>query len=215
MSTENLKEAILSHPGDLSDPQVTDEAATVAVVTSKDVTPKKKRKREKRPPDPTDPAVIAAKAAVHTAKLEAEAAAIAEAEEASIPTPMEEAKYYVSLVLGTLCIISAFTFLFLVPFILDPAISTFMHDFVGEPVTCKVSKVETKRGKSTCLWSSCREGCTVDMYTCWQVRVIYAPHLPYTNQTLVEDISDSEWIDLTRFDILENEVCIFCCIVFR
>ena len=79
--------------------------------------------------------------------MEAEAAAIAQAEEDAIPTQMENAKYYTSLVLGTMCIVSAFTFLFLIPFVLDPAISTMMHDFVDEAVTCKVSKVEVKQGR--------------------------------------------------------------------
>ena len=25
-------------------------------------------------------------------------------------------------------------------------------------------------GKNNCIWSSCREGCTKEVYTCWQVR---------------------------------------------
>ena len=54
-------------------------------------------------------------------------------------TKLENFKYYTSLVLGTLCIVSIFAFLFLVPFVLDPAISTLMHEFVDEPVTCRVS----------------------------------------------------------------------------
>ena len=33
---------------------------------------------------------------------------------------------------------SVFAFLFLVPFVLDPAISTMMHQFVERPVHCKV-----------------------------------------------------------------------------
>ena len=24
-------------------------------------------------------------------------------------------------------------------------------------------------GKNNCIWSSCREGCTKEVYTCWQV----------------------------------------------
>ena len=56
-------------------------------------------------------------------------------------------EYEPSLVLGTICIVSAFTFLFLIPFVLDPAISTLMHDFADDPVVCKVSNVEVKRGK--------------------------------------------------------------------
>merc|ERR1711963_1129505 len=155
----------------MSDP-MTEEATPAATSSIKEeVTPKKKRKREKRPPDPTDPAYIAAAAAVETA------------EEAAIPTPMENCKYYTSLALGTLCIVSAFAFLFLVPFVLDPAISTLLHDFVPEPVTCKVSRVEVKAGKSQCRWSSCREGCTVELFKCWQVRVIYAADVPYVNRS--------------------------------
>ena len=55
-----------------------------------------------------------------------------------VKTKLENFKYYTSLVLGTLCIVSIFAFLFLVPFVLDPAISTLMHEFVDKPVTCRV-----------------------------------------------------------------------------
>ena len=33
-----------------------------------------------------------------------------------------------------------------------------------------------KAGKSKCKWSSCREGCTVDMFKCFQVRVLISAH---------------------------------------
>ena len=56
-------------------------------------------------------------------------------------TRLEDIKYYTSLFLGTLAICSLFAFLFLVPFILDPAISTMMHEFVEKPVHCKVRKL--------------------------------------------------------------------------
>jgi hypothetical protein len=83
---------------------------------------------------------------------------------------LENFKYFTSLVLGTLCIICIFAFLFLVPFILDPAISTLRHDFVDVPITCKVNAVTVRHGKKNCKWSSCREGCTADMFICFQVR---------------------------------------------
>ena len=38
----------------------------------------------------------------------------------------------------TVAINALFAFLFLIPFVLDPAISTMMHDFVEKPVHCKV-----------------------------------------------------------------------------
>ena len=51
---------------------------------------------------------------------------------------IDDIKYYTSMFLGTVAINALFAFLFLVPFILDPAISTMMHDFVEKPVHCKV-----------------------------------------------------------------------------
>ena len=81
----------------MSDP-MTDEGTAAAISIKDDCTPsKRKRKKEKRPPDPSDPAVIAAAAAIQTAKIEAEQAILAAQEEASIPTPMENCKYYTSL----------------------------------------------------------------------------------------------------------------------
>ena len=54
------------------------------------------------------------------------------------PSRLEQMKYYTSLFLGALAIVCVFGFLFLVPFVLDPAISTMMHQFVPEPVHCNV-----------------------------------------------------------------------------
>jgi hypothetical protein len=51
---------------------------------------------------------------------------------------LEDIKYYTSLFLGSAQIICIFIFLFLIPFILDPAIFTMMHSFVEDPVHCKV-----------------------------------------------------------------------------
>ena len=61
------------------------------------------------------------------------------AEQVDGKSRLEEIKYYTSMFLGALCIICVFAFLFLVPFVLDPAISTLMHQFVEEPVHCKVT----------------------------------------------------------------------------
>ncbi len=104
-----------------------------------------------------------------TAAVAAAAAGDMESEADETRTKLENFKYYTSLVLGTLCIVCIFTFLFLVPFVLDPAISTLMHEFVDAPVTCKVSSVRIRHGKTNCNWTSCREGCTADMFICYQV----------------------------------------------
>ena len=99
---------------------------------------------------------------------------------------LEDIKYYTSLFLGTLCIVCVFGFLFLVPFVLDPAISTMMHDFVPTPVHCKVfarlilflklnqisqvTRSSLRYGRTNCSWASCREGCTASIYKCHQIR---------------------------------------------
>ena len=131
-----------------------------------------------------------------------------EAEEDAKPSKLDDCKYYTSLLLGFLAIVSVFIFLFLVPFILDPAISTLAHDFVDNPVTCMVTNVSVIEGKSKCKWSSCREGCTADMYHCYQVRVKYAPEVPYDNETHPTSftIDQHQWINLKRFDVAENRV---------
>ena len=62
-----------------------------------------------------------------------------------------------------------------------------------------------KQGKSMCKWSSCREGCTSDMYQCYQVRVQYIDE-SYRNNSFVDEYRDREWKNLSRFDTLEVEV---------
>lgn len=77
---------------------------------------------------------------------------------------------------GTTAILSVFAFLFLIPFVVDPAISAITADFdpgkqkqsqviltaltfvSSEPVTCVVSDHTYSEGIKNCTWSSCREG---------------------------------------------------------
>lgn len=209
-STSEVKEILVD--SDEAEDFEDEEAAVPAVAAPSSVlqaVPKAKIKRQKRPPDPTDPVVIAAAAAA--AKAEAEAEAAERREEGSKMTSLENLKYYTSLFLGTVCIVNVFAFLFLVPFVLDPAISTLRHRFVDSPVTCKVTNVSVRQGKSQCLWSSCREGCTSDMYQCYQVRVQYIDQ-HYKNDTFVQDFHSADWKNLSRFDILDAEVLSYNCL---
>jgi len=174
-----------------------------STVTIEETPKKSKKKKERPPPDPSDPTVIAKRAAVHTAEATAEAEAKLRAESESKPSKLEECKYYTSLILGTLCIVSVFAFLFLVPFVLDPAISTMIHDFTEIPVTCAVTNVSIINGKQNCNWSSCREGCTADMFHCYQVRV------KYSLQEFKEGVKAyevREWRSLEREDNIEKKM---------
>ncbi|XP_011309881.1 protein tipE [Fopius arisanus] len=74
------------------------------------------------------------------------------------------------ILLGTF---SLFAFLFLVPFVIDPAFTTISMDFDERPAECVTIDVESRRGASNCSWTSCREGCTKELYDCTQIRVNY------------------------------------------
>lgn len=47
--------------------------------------------------------------------------------EASKISKLDNVKYYISLILGILCIVNVFVFLFLLPFVIEPAISTMSY----------------------------------------------------------------------------------------
>jgi hypothetical protein len=51
-----------------------------------------------------------------------------------------------------------FAFLFLIPFVVDPAITTILADYDNTPVTCIVTDYNFGEGLRNCTWSSCREG---------------------------------------------------------
>ncbi|XP_014242825.1 protein tipE [Cimex lectularius] len=74
--------------------------------------------------------------------------------------------------------------LFLVPLYVDPAISTLVADFTPRPVTCTTTRKEDHSGIFNCSWSSCREGCTSDMYRCTH---IYVNYTPFGNDTFDEE----------------------------
>ncbi|XP_015187717.1 PREDICTED: uncharacterized protein LOC107072365 [Polistes dominula] len=74
--------------------------------------------------------------------------------------------------------------LFLVPLYVDPAISTLAADFSPEPVICTTSRREELWGLFNCTWSSCREGCTSDVYRCTHIYVTYSP---WNNDSMKND----------------------------
>lgn len=74
--------------------------------------------------------------------------------------------------------------LFLVPLYVDPAISTLAADFSPEPVICTTSRRENLAGLFNCTWSSCREGCTSDVYSCTHIYVTYTP---WSNNSMKND----------------------------
>lgn len=90
--------------------------------------------------------------------------------------------------------------LFLVPLYVDPAISTLASNFVDIPTLCTTTRREDLSGIFNCTWSSCREGCTSDMYKCTH---IYVSYLDLGNLSLPSSLRE-EFNDIMSQDYYEN-----------
>ncbi|KRT83385.1 hypothetical protein AMK59_3250 [Oryctes borbonicus] len=112
---------------------------------------------------------------------------------------VETAKFYASLCLGTIAFISVFAFLFLIPFVVDPAISSLMAQYEPEPVTCVATQHIYAEGLRNCTWSSCREGCTGQITRCHQIFVNYSK-IPFRH---FKPNTDIEW-DISNTRLLVN-----------
>lgn len=106
-------------------------------------------------------------------------------------------RFYLTAIFTLVACFSSFAFLFLVPFVIDPAFSTIFAEFDPEPVTCVTKWSETLFGVSNCSWSSCREGCTKDIFKCTHIFVNYKsdPHgeLAANNYTDVDEVDHIQW----------------------
>ncbi|XP_049813110.1 protein tipE-like [Schistocerca nitens] len=91
-----------------------------------------------------------------------------------VKTLLQKAKFYTSLCLGTTAVLSVFGFLFLIPFVVDPAISAIVSDYESEAVTCATVEHVYAEGLRNCSWASCREGCTTAPPRCHQILVNYS-----------------------------------------
>lgn len=68
---------------------------------------------------------------------------------------------------------SLFSFLFLVPFVIEPAFQTIFMEFDESRAQCFTDEAIVRAGTKNCTWTSCREGCTRDVYQCTQIYVNY------------------------------------------
>lgn len=88
-------------------------------------------------------------------------------------TFLEKLLFYTTAFFILLGTFSLFAFLFLVPFVIDPAFTTIFMQFSPVPALCVTVDTSSFRGASNCSWASCREGCTREVYDCTQIRVNY------------------------------------------
>lgn len=111
----------------------------------------------------------------------------------------EKLLFYITAFFVLLGTFSLFGFLFLVPFVIEPAFTTIFMEFDETPATCVTVEVEHFRGVSNCSWTSCREGCTREVYECTQIRVNYKRNKPpanFTNETI--SIDEMSGVPLTK-----------------
>lgn len=92
----------------------------------------------------------------------------------------EKLLFYITAFFVLLGIFSLFSFLFLVPFVIDPAFTTIFMEFDENPALCVVMDIDRRQGASNCSWTSCKEGCTKEIYQCTQIRVNYKRMAPGT-----------------------------------
>uniref|UniRef100_A0A336M0C4 CSON006832 protein n=1 Tax=Culicoides sonorensis TaxID=179676 RepID=A0A336M0C4_CULSO len=117
---------------------------------------------------------------------------------------VEKAKFYTSLCLGTTAILSVFAFLFLIPFVVDPAISTIVADYDPVPVTCITTDHVYAMSLSNCSWASCREGCTTTPVRCHQILVNYS-RIPFHEW---EKITPRKELDSVEWDVMDTRLLI-------
>ncbi|XP_037082394.1 protein tipE-like [Pollicipes pollicipes] len=87
---------------------------------------------------------------------------------------VEKINFYSTVFFSLLAIGAFFGFLFLVPFVIEPAVTTIQMDFALDPVTCCVVSYQEDSGAHNCSkWSSCREGCTREVFECVKILVAY------------------------------------------
>lgn len=104
----------------------------------------------------------------------------------------EKALFYTTAFFILLGTFSLFGFLFLVPFVIEPAFTTIFMQFDENPALCVTIDRLDLFSTSNCSWASCREGCTRDIFRCTQIRVSYKLGVNSTNATTTSTITTNE-----------------------
>ena len=102
-------------------------------------------------------------------------------------------KYYATLTFGLTACLSSFIFMFMVPFVLDPSISTLMANFDPDPVVCKTVFTDHRYGMKNCSWSSCKHGCTTDQFDCDIIYVNYMLTYYKEYEGMEDENDEKQW----------------------
>ncbi|CAO1410089.1 unnamed protein product [Diamesa serratosioi] len=79
--------------------------------------------------------------------------------------------FYTTATLVFFSVSAGASILFLVPLYVDPAVATLFSEFIERPTLCVTTRREDLTGLLNCSWSSCREGCTSDVFKCSHIYV--------------------------------------------
>ncbi|XP_063238324.1 protein tipE [Bacillus rossius redtenbacheri] len=122
-------------------------------------------------------------------------------------TFLEKLLFYTTAFFVLLGTFSLFAFLFLVPFVIEPAFTTIFMEFEPEAASCRTLDVETRHGVSNCSWSSCREGCTKEVYECTQIRVNYKVSSPPDDDEVASELRQlrEEAVEVELHEYLRNK----------
>lgn len=104
----------------------------------------------------------------------------------------EKALFYTTAFFILLGTFSLFGFLFLVPFVIEPAFTTIFMQFDENPALCVTIDRLDFQSASNCSWASCREGCTRDIFKCTQLRVSYKLGVNSTNTSTITTTTANE-----------------------
>ncbi|CAG0888854.1 unnamed protein product [Darwinula stevensoni] len=107
------------------------------------------------------------------------------------PPFQEKFKFVMTVLCSLTIILDCFVFLFLIPFVIDPCISTILAQFSEDPALCITSNVNRLVGNTNCSWSSCREGCTAPTVRCTQIYVHYMTRENHDYPNLLDSATQS------------------------
>lgn len=116
-------------------------------------------------------------------------------------TIKDRLRFYSTSTLAFFSVTAGASLLFLVPLYVDPAISTLVSDFTDVPTICTTTRRDDLIGLLNCTWSSCREGCTSDMYKCTHVYVRFVEIDNFTiHPNLTQDMLANMTTELEQSD---------------
>jgi hypothetical protein len=119
-------------------------------------------------------------------------------------TLKQKALFYTTAFFVLLGTFSLFGFLFLVPFVIEPAFQTIFMEFDESRAQCFTEESIKQAGTKNCTWTSCREGCTRDIYTCTQIYVNYKRFTNGTNPSEITIFDPSTPTDPPKIEEEDN-----------